>query len=152
MTPGPLLEEVMKADGTRWKTLNALGILFTTRGMEPEAQQYFQAALKYHPGSVTVTNNLGLAQALARHYDSAIASLKQAEELAPAGSVERQRTDLNMALVYAIQGKTPAARAIAEKYYSGAELDNNMELYAHLAVQMTTREAKAYLNTALTEK
>ncbi len=69
VTSGPLLEEVMKADGTRWKTLNALGILFTTRGMEPEAQLYFKAALKVHPSSATAMNNLGLSQALARHYD-----------------------------------------------------------------------------------
>jgi len=147
--PGPLLEEVMKADGTRWKTLNALGILFTTRNMQPQAQLYFQAALKYHPGSATITNNLGLSLALSRRYDVAITTLRTAANLAAAGSAERKRIDMNEALVYAINGDTPAAREIAQKYYSGAELDNNMGLYAHLAKD--DQEARAYLNMALSE-
>ena len=148
-TPGTILGEVVKADPTRWKSLNALGILFTTRNMQPEAQQYFQAALKYNPGSSSVINNMGLSQAMERKYDAAIATLTQAAGLAGSGTPQRQRIDLNLALVYASAGKLDDARAMAEKYYSGAALNNNLGLYAHLAKD--DQMARAYLNMALTE-
>ncbi len=148
-TPGPLLEEVLKVDGTRWKTLNALGILFSTRNLNTEAQQYFREALKHNPGSTSVLNNLALAQALDRNFDGAIATLDEAGKLMQQGSQERKRVDLNMALIYAIAGKFDDAKAIAETHYSGAELNNNLGLYAHLAKDDDM--AKTYLNMALTE-
>lgn len=147
--PVPLLEDVMKADPHRWKTLNALGILFTTRNLQSEAQQYFTAALKENPGNVSVNNNMGLSQALARQYDRAVATLTQASALAAPGSLERKRIDMNLSLVYAVSGKMDEARSIAETYYSGAQLNNNLGLYAHLAKDDAL--AKSYLNMALTD-
>ena len=148
-TPAPLLDEVMQVDAKRWKTLNALGVLFTTRNMQPEAQQYFREALKYHPDSASILNNIGLSQALQRNYDGSLATLAKASGLADAASIERKRIDLNSALVLASAGKTDEAKAIAEHYLSGAELDNNLGLYAHLAQDDTM--AKAYLNKALSD-
>jgi len=148
-TPTALFEEIMKSDPKRWKTLNALGILFTTRNMQPEAQQYFKEALKNNPENPSILNNIGLSQALDRHNTEAITTLLQAAALAPAGSMQHKRIDLNMALVYAISGNLDEARSIAQNYYSGATLDNNMGLYAHLAKD--DQAAKAYLNMALTE-
>jgi len=148
-TPVKLFEDVMAKDPTRWKTLNALGILFTTRNMHPEAQQYFAEALKFHPDSPTVLNNMGLSYALSGHYDEALASLSRASALSTSGTVEHKRIDLNMALVYAIDGKLESARDIAQNYLSGSALDNNLGLYAHLA--RDDQMAKSYLNMALTE-
>lgn len=148
-TPTTLFNDVLKADPKRWKTLNALGILFTTRNLYPEAQTYFKEALKYNPDSVSVLNNLGLSQALERNYDASLATLTRASTIATAGSYERKRVDLNMAAIYAISGRLDEAKTVAEKYYSGAELNNNMGLYAHLAND--DEMAKAYLNMALTE-
>lgn len=147
-TPAALFQEVMKEEPGRWKTLNALGILFTMRGMQPEAQQYFEAALKSRPGSATVMNNLGLSQALGRDNESAVATLLKASSLSEEAS-QRKRIDLNLALVYAIEGKVDDARAIASNYYSGAALDNNIGLYAHLAKD--DKLARTYLNMALSE-
>ena len=56
-SPTPLFEEVLKEDPTRWKTLNALGILFSTRNLQAEAQQYFEEALKHKPDSAIIHNN-----------------------------------------------------------------------------------------------
>ncbi|MFO0389216.1 MAG: tetratricopeptide repeat protein [Alphaproteobacteria bacterium] len=148
-TPAPLFEDVLKTDATRWKTLNGLGILFTTRGMHPEAQQYFREALKYNPGNTSILNNLGLSQALTREYDVASDTLLQAGALAAAGGNDRKRIDLNLALVYAVAGRIEDARMVAEHYYSGAILNNNMGLYAHLAKDNAL--AKDYLNMALTD-
>ena len=145
--PGPLLGEVIEKEPTRWKSLNAMGILFTTRGMQPEAQQYFNEALKQNPGSVTVLNNLGLSQALERKYDDSIKTLSDASSAADRNSAQRKRVDLNMALVYAITNRLDDARLIASNYYSGAELENNMGIYSVLA--NNDEMARAYLNMAL---
>lgn len=148
-TPVAILDEVMAADPTRWKTLNALGILFTTRGMQPEAQRYFEEALKQKPGSASIMNNLGLSMALEKNYNGAIDTLGQASALAVAGSTERKRIDLNAALVFASAGRLEDASHLAEQYLSGAELNNNLGLYAHLAKD--DQLAKAYLNKALSD-
>jgi Flp pilus assembly protein TadD len=147
-TPTKLFEEVMAADSKRWKTLNGLGILFTTRGMHVEAQQYFDEALKHNPSSASIMNNMGLSQALDKQYESAITSLTEAASLTDRDSPERKRIEMNTALVYAIMDKFDEARAIAERYYSGHELNNNLGLYAHLG--NNDQMAKAYLNMALT--
>ena len=148
-TPVALLDQAAKADPTRWKTLNALGILFTTRNMHKEAQQYFDAALKQSPGNPSILNNMGLSQAMNRQFDEAANSLMQASALTASNSVDRKRIDLNLALVYAISGKLDEANDIAEQYFTGPVLDNNKGLYAHLAKD--DQMAKAYLNMALTE-
>ncbi len=148
-TPAVLFDEVMQVDAKRWKTLNALGILFTTRNMQPEAQQYFNEALQYHPNSASILNNLGLSQALERKFDNSVGTLSKASGFAANGSVERKRIDLNTALVLASAGKVDDAKGIAEQYLSGAELDNNLGLYAHLAKD--DKMAKAYLNKALSD-
>ena len=148
-TPTPLFESVLKDDPTRWKTLNALGILFSTRNLQTEAQQYFNEALKYHADSPSIYNNLGLSQALTRKFDDAIHSLQRASGLANTATSERKRIDLNLALVYASAGKLDDAKAIAETYLDGAALNNNLGLYAHLAKD--DQMARAYLNMALME-
>lgn len=146
-TPGGLFGDVLDKEPNRWKSHNALGILFTTRGMQTEAQQYFAEALKYNPASVTVLNNLGLSQALERDYDSALTSLSAASNAAERESMQRKRVDLNMALVYAIMNRLDDAKLVASNYYSGPELENNMGIYALLAND--DEIARAYLNMAL---
>ena len=148
-SPTPLFEEVLKADPTRWKSLNALGILFSIGSFQPEAQQYFTQALKYHADSSSIYNNLGLSQALSRNFDTALQSLQKASSFATQGTEERKRIDLNLALVYASAGKLDNAKAIAENYLTGAALDNNLGLYAHVAHDDLM--ARSYLNMALME-
>lgn len=148
-TPVPLFEEVMKVDDQRWKTLNALGILFATRTMNDEALQYFKQALANSPGNTSVMNNTGLVQALSGQFDAAADTLLQAGALAAGNGMDRKRIDLNLALVYAVAGKLEDARLVASMYYDGAQLSNNMGLYAHLAKD--DQMSKAYLNTALTQ-
>jgi Flp pilus assembly protein TadD len=149
VTPVAMLDEVLAVDKTRWKTLNALGILFTTRNLYDESQQYFTEALKYSPDSPIVLNNKGLSQGLSQRYGTAINTLTRASSLSAPGSKERKRIDLNTALVFAITGRQEEAKALASTYLSGAELNNNLGLYANLAND--DQMAKAYLNMALTD-
>lgn len=146
--PATLFEQVMAADPARWKTLNALGVLFTTRNMHSEAQQYFQEALKFSPANPSVLNNIGLSQALEHRYTDAFQNLILASGFA-AEERQRRRIDLNLALVYGASGRLSDARAIAARYYSGSQLYNNLGLYARLAKD--EQLAKDYLNMALAE-
>jgi Flp pilus assembly protein TadD len=148
-TPVTLLDEVIKAEPGRWRALNAMGILFSVRGMQAEAQTYFDAALAQNPSSPSILNNKGLSLALEKRYDEASSSLIHASNLATIGSVDRKRVELNLSLVYAASGNIQEAEAIANRYFTGAALKNNLGLYAHLADD--DQLAKAYLNMALTE-
>ena len=148
-TPTALLDDVIKLDAKRWKSLNAMGILFVTRGLQPEAQQYFEEALKNSPNNLAVMNNLGLSKALSKDFSKSIEMLNKASAQSGVGSAERKRIDLNLALVYAATGKLEEAKKLAEIYLVGAQLNNNLGLYAHLAKDDNL--AKSYLNMALTE-
>lgn len=132
----------------RWRTLNALGILFVTKNMIPEATAYFNEGLKKSPDNTAILNNMGLAQAVDHQYARAVELLGQAARTAKSAG-QRQQIDLNLALVYASAGDLDRAQDIASKYYEGAALDNNLGLYAHLAKDDGL--AKTYLNMALTQ-
>jgi Flp pilus assembly protein TadD len=147
--PPNLFDQVMKQDPTRWKTLNGLGILFATRNLYSEAGQYFQEALKYSPSNPTVVSNLALSQALTKNYDLAVSNLNQASSFAAADSADRKRIDMNLALVYAAMGKLNDAQSLTARYYTGPALENNMDVYAHVANDKPL--ADNYLNMALTE-
>lgn len=140
--------EIVEKDPKRWRTLNALGILFTSKNMIPEAMAYYTEALKYSPDNVAVLNNVGLAQAIDRQYAAAIEALGQASRLSK-NPAQRQQVDLNLAMVYGASGDLDTAGDIAGKYLSGPALDNNLGLYAHLAKNDSL--ARTYLNMALSQ-
>ena len=143
-----VFSEIVDKDPKRWRTLNALGILFVTKNMIPEAMAYYTEALKFSPDNPAVLNNVGLSQALDRKYDRALEALDQAARFAKTPSQGKQ-IELNTALVYGISGDYDHAREIASKYYQGPALDNNLGLYAYLA--KNNDKAKEYLNKALSQ-
>lgn len=145
---GREFSEVIAKDPTRWRTLNALGILFTSKNMIPEAMAYYNEALKYSPDNPAVLNNVGLSQAVDHKYAESIAALDQASRKSKSPA-QRRQIDLNLAMVYGASGDSDTAKDIASKYLDGAALDNNLGLYAHLAKDDTL--AKAYINMALSQ-
>lgn len=138
--------EIVEKDAKRWRTLNALGILFVTKNMIPEAMSYYTEALKFSPDNSAVLNNMGLSQAVDKNYQRAVDVLEQASRLSKVPS-QRKQIEMNEALVYGVSGDLDKAREIAAKYYDGAALDNNMGLYAYLS--KNDGLAKTYLNMAL---
>lgn len=140
--------DIVDKDPKRWRTLNALGILFTSKNMVPEAMAYYTEALKYSPDNPAVLNNVGLSQAVDKNYSRAFDALDQASRLSKAPA-QRKQIELNEAMVYGASGDLDRARELASKYYDGAALENNMGLYAHLAKNDAL--AKTYLNMALTQ-
>ena len=140
--------DVVAKDPTRWRTLNALGILFVTKNMIPEAMAYYNEALKQSPDNAAVLNNMGLSYAVDKNYPRAIEVLEQGSRISKSNG-QRKQIDLNIALVKGVSGDLDGAREVASKYYEGPALDNNMGLYAHLAKNDTL--AKTYLNMALSQ-
>lgn len=143
---GRVFSDIMKEDSKRWRTLNALGILFVTKNMVPEAMAYYTEALKFSADNPAILNNVGLSQAVDKNYPRAIQALEQASRIAKSGERRRQ-IDLNLAMVYGASGDVDTAKDIATKYLQGPSLDNNVGLYAHLAKDDAL--AKTYLNMAL---
>ena len=145
---GRAFAEIMEKDGSRWRTLNALAILFVTKNMTPEAMAYYTEALKQSPDNPAILNNVGLSQAADRNFRRAVEALQQASRLAKTPS-QRKQIDLNLAMVYGVSGDSETAKEVASKYIDGAALDNNLGLYAHLAKDNAL--AKTYLNMALSQ-
>lgn len=140
--------DIVEKDGKRWRTLNALGILFTSKNMVPEAMAYYTEALKYSADNPAVLNNVGLSQAIDKNYQRSFDALDQASRLSKSPA-QRKQIDMNLAMVLGASGDLERAREVAGKYYDGAALENNMGLYAHLAKNDAL--AKTYLNMALTQ-
>jgi Flp pilus assembly protein TadD len=145
---GQAFSQVLERDKRRWRTLNALGILFTSKNLVPEAIAYYTEALNVSPDNSAVLNNVGLSYAIDRQFERALAALEQGVRVSKAPA-QRKQIDLNLALVAGVSGNFDAARDIASKYYEGAALDNNLGLYAHLAKDDAL--AKSYLNSALSQ-
>jgi Flp pilus assembly protein TadD len=144
---GRAFQQVMQRDSGRWRTLNALAILFVTRDLVPEAMAYYAEALRVSPNNPAILNNVGLSQAAIQNWPRAIRAMEQAVQAASSDH-RRKQIELNLALVYGISGDLDKARVTAAKYLEGPALDNNMGLYAYLANNKDL--ATTYLNQALT--
>jgi Flp pilus assembly protein TadD len=145
---GRTFADIMEKDPKRWRTLNALGILFVTKNMVPEAIAYYTEALNNSPDNAAILNNVGLSYAVDRNFSRAIEALQTASRVSKVPS-QRKQIELNLALLYGISGDMENARSVASKYIEGPALDNNLGLYAHLAKDDGL--AKTYLNMALSQ-
>lgn len=142
-----LLSDILAKDNKRSSALNAAALVFVQKNMLPEAQTYLEEALRINPRSVSALNNLGLIQAIGGDVNTALDTLQKAARISPPKSRTLEQVALNTALVHALHGDIESANTIAERYLSGAMLDNNKGLYAQLANDKML--AKSYLNMAL---
>lgn len=145
---GRQLADVIAKEPSRWRSLNALGILFVTKNMIPEAMAYYNEALKYSADNPAILNNMGLSKAIDRDFQGAFAAFEQGVR-ASKTETQRKQISLNMAMVYGVSGDLETAKSIATKYLQGPSLDNNLGLYAHLSKD--DELAKTYLDMALTD-
>lgn len=147
---GDALAEVMEKEPRRWRTVNAIGILFTTKQMYPEARRYFEEALSLEPQNVAVRNNMALMEAMDKQYDRSTILLQDASRIAGRQEPELKRmVDLNLALVYAVQGNLAQAEAVSRPHLTEVQRLNNMGLYASL--EGDDMLARSYLDMALTQ-
>lgn len=142
-------DSVMKINPKRWRTLNALGIMFAAKNLQPQAIAYYNAALEVSPENPGVLNNLGLSFAMQKNYDKAIDTMLRARNHVDSNSAQLKHIDLDLALVYALAGRLDDAEATASQHLGKAELYNNMAFYAYIS--KNSELAKTYLNMALTQ-
>lgn len=146
---GKTFDQVMNIDGNRWRTLNAIGILFAVKKLSHEAIPYYNAALKNNPDNPGILNNLGLALAMDKQYDASIAAFIHARNHLDSSNPELAQVDLNLAVVYALNGKLDEAEQVAAPHLSKAQLYNNMGVYAYIAKNKDL--AKSYMDMALNQ-
>ncbi len=146
---GKSFEQVMKVEPTRWRTLNAIGILFTMKNKLQDAVTYYDEALEHSEDNASVLNNRGLTLAMDNKFDDAIESFMRTRKHLRVGSPDLKQVDMNLALVYAIAGRMSDAETTAAPYLSKVALYNNMGVYAKLG--KNPELSRSYLNMALTQ-
>lgn len=104
---------------------NALGVAHDALGLHAEAQNDYRKGLALKPGDLALRNNLGLSQALAGDYPTAIATLSEvaADPAATAGN------RLNLSLVYGLAGDDEKAAQAARRDLGEADNAANRQYY-----------------------
>lgn len=143
-----LLATVLKRAPDRWQSANGVGIGFSIKKESDNALKYFRRALEISPQNSSILNNIGLTLAIKEDYPRAIKALEMASKYFQGSDNNRERIDMNMAMVYGIAGNSKQAEKIAGQYLEKSELYNNMGLFAAMANDKDL--AKGYLNMALT--
>jgi Flp pilus assembly protein TadD len=115
-----------------WRILSVQGAVLDQMGRHEEAQRYYGTALRIVPDEPSVLSNLGLSYALAKDLVRAEATLRRATSQARVDAPARR----NLALVVALQGRSPEANSIAHgELPSEAATANAIQLRQMLAQQ-----------------
>ncbi len=142
--------ELLREDATRWRTINALGVIYSLQGNTQEADNYYEMARVLQRDNATILNNMGLAYTLVGKKKSyGIELLKEALSLAKTEVIKRQIT-LNLALAHGIAGNDDIVRTLLKPLLSEAAIYNNLGIYASLRDDRNL--AKTYLSKALTSE
>ncbi len=143
------LSRVMSLDASRTNAINALGISLSLIGKQTESLEYFKMLNDLKPLDASILNNLALVQAFCHDLKSAEKNLLEASKITPPSSPNKARIDLNLALIYGLQGKMSKAEEISKKHLNKKEVMNNLGYYAALSKRQDL--AKKYLEKALKE-
>ena len=142
--------ELLEKDASRWRTLNALGIINSLEDNKLAAKEYFDLAQSLAPNEPAILNNLGLTQALSEtNTINAIKTLQEALHLSQTKTDKKQIT-LNLALAYGMNSEDDKVKEILSEYLTEAEIYNNLGVYASLRKE--TSLARSYLSKALTSQ
>ena len=144
---GPILTDIIHGDSTRWKSINAAGLIFAVNNKLQEANQYLNLAADVSNHNPAVLNNQALVKALTGNYDDAIKTLKEASLRAGEATTQKRNIDLNLAMVYGISKNIDLAESTAKPWLTTPQLYNNMGIYAELGKDPEL--ARTYLNKAL---
>jgi Flp pilus assembly protein TadD len=137
---------VLKKEPTRWKTLNAIGMLHAFKNQMPQSESFFAAADSASGNNPAILNNWGLALAMDGRYDQATAKLMQAVEVAP--QEKRMQPEMNLALVYGLMGKESQASMVLRRYMEPKKITENIKSYR--AIRSNREKARQALQNAAT--
>ena len=116
------LRKTVKLDSKRWKSLNALGVIYNNKKKPATALQFFNQALKLNSAEASIHNNRGLAFMQKDDLGNAEWSFQRALSLAP----DYDRARNNLALLYARQDRWPEALQFFETGLGKAAAQNNI--------------------------
>lgn len=143
-----LLSDVLQQDATRWRTINALGVINALSGNVKESLEYYTMALEVSNNNPSVMNNIALSVAFSGDIPRGRSMLESALAKLPATDTDKQRKlESNLAMIYGLAGDMDKAQALLEKHLTQAQVLNNLGFYAKLANDKTL--AKTYLSKAL---
>jgi Flp pilus assembly protein TadD len=142
-----LFAKIINLDGTRWRTINALGVINALQGDIEEAKLYYDMAVSVDPHNPSILNNIGLSMALSGRKQEAVSRMNEALALIGPNDIRRRKIELNLALAYGIMGHMDEAEQLLKKYLSGPAVFNNLGLYAKLNNDKAL--ARSYLSKAL---
>lgn len=144
-----IFKALLAEDATRWKAINAQGVALALSGYDKEAIEYYELALSLDPNNYSILNNLGLTQALTGNTSQAIKTLSHAVKCVDNSGNNKKRIELNLALVYALNGNLLAAEEICRSYLTGEDLEQTVNFYAMLAGNNKT--ARQYITGVLAD-
>jgi Flp pilus assembly protein TadD len=142
--------ELLEQDASRWRTINALGVLYALQDKTEEAQAYYEMALALAPDNPSVLNNMGLAYVFTDKVAYGIELFTQALSLSDANQDHIRQITLNMALAHGMAGNEEKATQLLTPYLSTSAIYNNLGVYASL--RNDKKLARTYLSKALTER
>lgn len=141
--------QIIAEDASKTKALNALGISFALSGNLKESLEYFSILESLEPENPNILNNQALALAFLDKFTDAEKALKKAIQIAGPEHKNIVRFELNLALIFGMQGKLDEAKKLAQNHLNKEQLLNNMGYYAILSKKK--KLAKSYLEKALIE-
>ncbi len=142
--------QLLEKDASRWRTLNALGIINSLEGNKDAAKEYFDFAQSLAPSEPAILNNLGLTLALSEtNTINAIQTLQEALNLSHT-KTDKKQISLNLALAYGMNSEDDKVKEILSEYLTEAEIYNNLGVYASLRNEASL--ARSYLSKALTSQ
>ncbi|AIL65399.1 Flp pilus assembly protein TadD, contains TPR repeat [Rickettsiales bacterium Ac37b] len=139
-------KRVISEDATRWRVINAIGVIFALTGHDNEAIEYYNLALSIEPNYI-ILNNLGLTHALNHQFSESINSFRKALEYSEHNNLVKKSITLNLALVYGLSGQISKAEEISRPFLSEEQLNNNVKIYERLA--QDKKLTKSYIDKAL---
>lgn len=142
-----LFKQILNQDSTRWRTINALGVVSSLLGKNEDAMKYYDLAIKVSKNNPAVKNNVGLSTALSGDTEEGIKILEDTLSTLSHNNKLKEKVDHNLALVYGISGQMEKAQDILINYLSTAQVFNNLGLYAKLNDNKDL--AKTYLSKSL---
>ena len=104
---------------------NGMGVAHDMLGNAVQAQDAYRSGLAIDPGSLRLSNNLGLSLALSGEFTEAIEILEAVVELPGAGIGHRQ----NLALAYGLAGFSERAEIVGRQDLDDLSLQRNLTFY-----------------------
>jgi Flp pilus assembly protein TadD len=133
-----VLSRAHAPDRPDWRILSAQGAVLDQMGRHPDAQRYYETALKMVPDEPSVLSNLGLSYALSKQLPRAEATLKRAA----AGQRVDPRVRQNLALVVGLQGRFAEAETIARADLPAEEASANVAYLREMLARQSDAQVR----------